>query len=52
MSKKSAWKTIALPADMVKRVRRILARAGYRSLAEFVRDACRRRLEELGGEGD
>jgi len=43
----SKWKTVALPEDIAKQIEKILDKAGYQSLNEFARDACRRRLEEL-----
>jgi len=54
MPKKSRYKhedytTVAIPKEMVERIDRIVAdqKLAYVSSGEFVRDAVRRRLEEL-----
>jgi Arc/MetJ-type ribon-helix-helix transcriptional regulator len=41
------YTTASIPLHLADRVKRVLPLAGYQSLAEFVRDAVRRRLEEL-----
>lgn len=41
------YTTVSIPKDVVEKASRILSREGYQSFAEFVRDAVRRRLEEL-----
>ena len=41
------WSTISLPVPLVEEIRGAASSSGYRSIAEFVRDACRRRLEEI-----
>jgi len=41
------YTTVSIPKNLAERVREILTRAGYQSFAEFVRDAARRRLEEI-----
>jgi Arc/MetJ-type ribon-helix-helix transcriptional regulator len=41
------WKTIALPEQVTQKIEKVLRKGGYASLNEFVRDACRRRLEEI-----
>jgi len=43
------WKTIQLPEDLLQRVDDLVKRPelGYTSRAEFVKDAVRRRVEEL-----
>ena len=41
------YTTVSIPLDLAARVDRVLSLAGYQSFAEFVRDATRRRLEEI-----
>ena len=41
------YTTASIPNHLAMRVENILKKAGYQSLAEFVRDAVRRRLEEI-----
>ena len=43
------FRSISLKADLVEKVRRrAVGRRGYRSIAEFVSEAIRLRLEQLG----
>lgn len=46
------YKSVSLPAGMVEDVERWIGSRGYVSVSDFVKDAVRRRLEELrvGGE--
>ena len=41
------WNTIALPEQVTQKIEKVLKKGGYASINEFVRDACRRRLEEI-----
>jgi len=41
------YKTINLPAPLVDEINYIKERFGYVSVSEFVKDAIRRRIEEL-----
>jgi len=42
------WTTITLRKDLVERVRKVVnSGMGYRSIADFVAEATRRRLEEV-----
>ena len=41
------YTTASIPNHLASRITNILEKAGYQSLAEFVRDAVRRRLEEI-----
>lgn len=41
------YTTVNIPNHLADKVRGVMKRAGYQSLAEFVRDAARRRLEEI-----
>jgi len=38
---------VGLPEEIVKRIEAIKGQQGYDSVADFVKDACRRRLEEI-----
>jgi metal-responsive CopG/Arc/MetJ family transcriptional regulator len=38
---------VGLPEEIVKRIEKVKALQGYDSVADFVKDACRRRLEEI-----
>jgi len=40
-------KTVALPEEVAQKIEKALRNGGYSSMNEFVRDACRRRLEEI-----
>jgi len=48
--RKSSWKTVQVPREVFDQVDEFAHRSGsgYTSVAEFVRDAVRRRLDELG----
>ncbi|MEM2677560.1 MAG: hypothetical protein QXU62_02860 [Thermofilaceae archaeon] len=44
------WRSVAIPVEMAERIQKIIEsrpELGYRSVADFVIDAVRRRLEEL-----
>jgi 6-phosphogluconate dehydrogenase len=44
------WKTTALPSELVEIIEKILKEhpeLGYKSVAEFVKDAVRRRIETI-----
>lgn len=43
----SKRKYVGLPEEIVKRIEAIKVQQGYDSVADFVKDACRRRLEEI-----
>jgi len=47
---RTGWITVALPEELVEYIDEVVKskKYGYRSRAEFVVDAVRRRLEELG----
>ncbi|MEM2182502.1 MAG: CopG family transcriptional regulator [Nitrososphaerota archaeon] len=50
MSKRSKWKTISLRTELVEKVEKLIEHRpdlGYTSVADFIADAVRRRLEEL-----
>lgn len=38
---------VGLPEEIVKRIETVKEQQGYDSVADFVKDACRRRLEEI-----
>lgn len=44
-----SYRHVSLPEDLVRRIERIIKKEkyGYQSIAEFVKDAIRRRLEEI-----
>jgi len=47
---RKGYKSISIPEDLVKEIERIInkhRRLGYRTVAEFITDAIRRRIEEL-----
>lgn len=44
--------TASIPREYAIRISKILEREGYLSVSEFVRDAIRRRLEEIEKEVD
>ena len=46
--KRVVWKTTAIPEDLYKMVESLARSHGYTSVSEFVKDAVRRRLEEIG----
>lgn len=41
--------SVSLPVNLASRVEKVIDGKGYVSVAEFVKDSCRRRLEELEG---
>jgi Arc/MetJ-type ribon-helix-helix transcriptional regulator len=41
------YTTVGIPMDLEDRIKKIVAKLGYTNMPEFVRDAARRRLEEL-----
>jgi len=41
------YTTTSIPLNVAERIDKVLEKAGYASRAEFVRDAVRRRLEEV-----
>jgi len=41
------YTTASIPLDIAERIDKILAKEGFMSFAEFVRDSVRRRLEEI-----
>ena len=41
------YTTVNIPDHLADKVREVLKNAGYLNLAEFARDAVRRRLEEI-----
>ena len=45
------YKGVSLPAGMVEDVEKMIGSCGYVSVSDFVKDAIRRRLEELRVEG-
>jgi Arc/MetJ-type ribon-helix-helix transcriptional regulator len=50
MSKKPKWRTISLRVELVEKIEKLIESRpdlGYSSVADFVADAVRRRLEEL-----
>jgi len=50
MSKKPKWRTISLRVELVEKIEKLLESRpdlGYSSVADFVADAVRRRLEEV-----
>lgn len=44
---KTRWKTAAIPQDLYEKAEIVSRNHGYTSTNEFVKDAVRRRLEEL-----
>lgn len=44
---KPKYHTINLPVPLIDEIKRIKERYGYVSVSEFVKDSCRRRIEEL-----
>jgi len=49
MPQAKGWKTIALPEELVQKIDKILAshKGGYESRPEFIKEAVRKRLEEI-----
>jgi len=41
------YKTVNLPTPLIDEIKRIRERYGYVSVSEFVKDSCRRRIEDL-----
>ena len=41
------YTTVSIPKKLVELIKQVHERAGYQSMSEFVRDAARRRLEEI-----
>lgn len=41
------YTTVNIPNHLAEKVREVMKGAGYQNLAEFARDAVRRRLEEI-----
>lgn len=54
MPTKKQWTTVAIPIELLERARRLIESGkahGYTSAADLVKDALRRRLEELDFQG-
>jgi metal-responsive CopG/Arc/MetJ family transcriptional regulator len=45
------YKSISIPADLCEGVEKMIGSCGYVSASDFVKDAIRRRLEELRVDG-
>jgi metal-responsive CopG/Arc/MetJ family transcriptional regulator len=43
---KVPWKSVSLPEDLIEEIRKCMP-SSYSSIAEFIKDACRRRIEEI-----
>lgn len=43
----ASWETVKLPKELIEKIAKIYKDFGYASVPEFIRDAIRRRLEEL-----
>lgn len=41
------YTTISLPTQFVTEIKEYIGKHGYVSVAEFVKDACRKRMEEI-----
>ena len=41
------WETVKIPKELAKKIETIREKYGYASVMEFIRDAVRRRLEEI-----
>ena len=49
----SEWATVSIKRELMEEIRRLLKRTGrYRSISEFVAEAIRLRLEEIGSKGE
>jgi len=45
----TGYRSVSLPSVLVEDIERVIADRDYASVSEFVKDAIRRRLEELRG---
>jgi metal-responsive CopG/Arc/MetJ family transcriptional regulator len=41
------YTTVSIPKDLAEKIEEILPKSGYLGIADFVRDAVRRRLEQM-----
>lgn len=41
------YSTVKLPNNLIARIDKVLEKNGYTSRADFVKESCRRRLEEI-----
>jgi metal-responsive CopG/Arc/MetJ family transcriptional regulator len=44
---KTRWRTTAIPEDLYQHIKKVVERHGYTGISDFVKDACRRRIEQL-----
>jgi metal-responsive CopG/Arc/MetJ family transcriptional regulator len=47
MERKRKRRYVAIPEEIAQRIDRVKELQGYDSLTDFVKDACRRRLEQF-----
>lgn len=45
--KKSVYANISVPRSLIDEIDSVIGTLGYTSIPEFVKDSCRRRLDEL-----
>jgi len=48
LSNETEYTTVSLPKKTVEKIGKVLEKGNYQNIPDFVRDAIRRRLEELG----
>ena len=41
------YTTVSIPKDLAEKIEKVLPKAGYLNMAEFVRDAIRRKVEQM-----
>jgi len=44
---KSRWRTTAIPENLYQHIKKLVERHGYTGISDFVKDSCRRRIEQL-----
>jgi len=47
---RNKYMAVSVPIELIKIIDEKIKKAGYSSRAEFVKEACRRSLDQLGGE--
>ena len=50
MSRRSRWRSVSLRTELIEKIEKLIEQRpdlGYTSVADFIADAVRRRLEEL-----
>jgi len=44
---KTRWRTTAIPEGLYQHIKKLVESHGYTGISDFVKDACRRRIEQL-----